>query len=328
MENVSNGSESLESSGSEVEGQELNESGEQSSGESNIQGAEAAVDELQDKLAEAVEDGASDKEIKQMIKEFELKVNGKTIKRSIDLSNEDQIKRKMQEAEAFGEVSKEYATVRNQLNAKIAAWKNDPEMALRDLGIDPLDYAEKRIAKEVEELKKDPLQKEMEEKDRKIAEYMAKEKADKERAEAAEIEKKDQEALAFLKQEIYDALAKHPYIKPTEMSERRVADMMAHYSVKFPEITAEQVLPHVEAEMKAEFNALIESLPEEYVEKFLGKNAIEKLSKKFTKPAPPIKKAPPVTVNQVKTATSQGVKAAAKAENAPKKSFEDIMAGR
>jgi hypothetical protein len=107
--------------------------------------------------------------------------------------------------------------------------------------------------------------------------------------------------------------------------------MMAHYSVKFPEITAAQVIPMVENEMKAEFNELIESLPEEYIEQFLGKNSIDKLSKKFTKSAPQAKKvAPkaPTTMSQVKVPTSQGVKDAAKAETKTKRSFEDIFSGR
>lgn len=316
---------SNEESGMENEGSENSES---SSMEGNVEGQ---VETLQEELQEAVEAGASEKEIKQMIREFELKVNGKTVKQSIDLNDPEAVKRELQKAYAFNEVSQEYATVRKQLNNKIAEWKSDPAQALLDLGIDPLEYAEARIAKEVEELKKDPHQKAIEERDRKIAEYAAKEKAREERERALENEKQDQEAYAVLQQEIQQALSEHPYIKPTELTERRVADMMAHYSVKFPEITAAQVIPMVESEMKAEFNQILESLPEEYIEKFLGKNAIDKLSKKFTKPiAQPKKAAPkaPVTVSQVKVPTSQGVKEAAIAETKTKKSFEEIMSGR
>lgn len=301
-------------------------------GESSQVGeVQGEVEALQDKLAEAVEDGASEKEIKQMIKEFELKVNGKTIKHKLDLSDEEAVRKELQKAYAFNEVSQEYATVRKQLNAKIAEWKNDPTQALKDLGIDDLDFAEKRINREVEDLKKDPQQKAFEDAQRKIAEFEAKERAATEKAEALEREKEDQEAYASLKQEIQDALSDHPYIKPTELTERRVADMMAHYSVKFPEITAAQVIPMVESEMKAEFNDLLEALPEEYIEKFIGKNGIEKLAKKFTK-APVLAKKPapkpPVTASQVKVPTSQGVKDAAKAENKVKKTFEQIMSGR
>lgn len=330
------GNESMDSSAESVSDDVSleSESTEESSegGESNQVGeVQGEVEALQDKLAEAVEDGASEKEIKQMIKEFELKVNGKTIKHKLDLSDEEAVRKELQKAYAFNEVSQEYATVRKQLNAKIAEWKNDPTQALKDLGIDDLDFAEKRINKEVEDLKKDPQQKAFEEAQKKIQEYEAKEKAATERAEALEREKQDQEAYASLKQEIQDALSEHPYIKPTELTERRVADMMAHYSVKFPEITAAQVIPMVESEMKAEFNDLLEALPEEYIEKFIGKNGIEKLAKKFTKAAPVVKKPapkPPVTASQVKVPTSQGVKDAARVENKVKKTFEQIMSGR
>lgn len=327
LESSDNGEISEESS-LETEGSEESSEGGDSAQVGEVQGE---VEALQDKLAEAVEDGASEKEIKQMIKEFELKVNGKTIKHKLDLSDEEAVRKELQKAYAFNEVSQEYATVRKQLNAKIAEWKNDPAQALRDLGVDDLEFSEKRINREVEDLKKDPQQKAMEEKDRKIAEFEAKERAATERAEALEREKQDQEAYASLKQEIQDALSDHPYIKPTELTERRVADMMAHYSAKFPEITAAQVIPMVESEMKAEFNNLLEALPEEYIEKFIGKNGIEKLAKKFTKPAPVAKKLPPkppVTASQVKVPTSQGVKDAARVENKPKRTFEDIMSGK
>ncbi len=322
-----------ESTGSEIstESTESNASngGESLTGESNT-GSEAAADavgDLQDQLQQAVDAGADAKEIKQMIKEFDLKVNGKNIKHKMDFSDEEAVKRELQKAYAFNDVSQEYATVRKQLNAKIADWKNNPEQALQDLGIDPLDFAEKRINKEVEELKKDPVQKAMEEKDRKIAEYMAKEQAAQQATEQAERERADNEALSVLKQEITQALEKHPYIKPTELTERRVADMMAHYSHKFPDITAEQVIPHVENEMKAEFNALLEALPDDYLEKFFGKNAIDKLTKKFTKSAPVVKKPTPVTASMAKTATASGAKQAAEAQNKPKRSFEDLMRG-
>jgi hypothetical protein len=326
--NMSDSEEVSEDVSLENEG-ELNEEGE-SSQEDEIQDK---VEDLQDKLQEAVEDGASKKEIQKMIREFELKVNGKTVKQSIDLNDPEAVKRELQKAYAFNEVSQEYATVRKQLNAKIAEWKNDPSQALRDLGVDDLEFSEKRINREVEDLKKDPQQKAFEEAQRKIQEYEAKDRAVEERARQEEMEKADQEAYSSLRQEIQDALSEHPYIKPTELSERRVADMMAHYSGKFPDITAAQVIPMVENEMKAEFNELLEALPEEYIEKFLGKNAIDKLAKKFTRPSPSsakkaIPKVAPTTMSQIKVATAQGAKQSEDSQNKPKKSFEDIMSGR
>lgn len=310
----------------------LEENTEESSSQdsSSSEAVESEVENLQEELQQAVEEGATKKEIQQMIKEFELKVNGKTIKHKLDLSDEEAVRRELQKAYAFNEVSQEYATVRKQLNSKIAEWKNNPEQALKDLGIDDLEFAEKRINKEVEELKKDPQQKALEEAQRKIQEFEAKERAKEEKERQEANERADQEALAVLQQEITEALTSHPFIKPTEASQRRVADMMAHYSVKFPNVTAEQVLPIVENEMKAELNELLEAMPEEYIEKFLGKNAIDKLAKKFTKAAPPVKKAPPkapITTSQVKVPTATGAKQSETANIKPKRTFEEIMSG-
>ena len=102
--------------------------------------------------------------------------------------------------------------------------------------------------------------------------------------------------------------------------------MMARYSQKFPDVTASQVIPLVEKEMQEEFNELLESMPDGYIEKIISKNAIERISKKMVKTPPkvPTKPKPPVTSSQVATPTASSVKQNVEAQAAKKKSFEDI----
>ena len=127
--------------------------------------------------------------------------------------------------------------------------------------------------------------------------------------------------------EIKEAFEGHPGLKYTEKTERRVADMMARYSEKFPDVTASQVIPLVEKEMKEELNEYLDGMPEEFLSKFLNQSVIEKISKKVAKPiAKPIaKKAPPsVTSSQVVSPSSKSVKDGQTANQPKKKSFEDV----
>lgn len=331
MSEISSESVSTESSESApVESSEVSQSTESSLGESSGESqAQESVGELQEQIQEAVDNGASKKEIQQMIKEFELKVNGKSVKKSIDLSNEDEIKKELQKAAAFQEVSQTHQQMIKNLQSKIEAWKKNPDLIFKDLEIDDNDYLEKRASRELEEMKLTPEQKRIRELEAKIAEREEQERLLSERLQAEEQAKKDAEAMDFLRAEITDAISKSSFLKPSEKVERRVADMMATYSEKYPNITAEQVLPYVEKEIVEEFNEILESMPEDYLDKFFKKQSLDKIGKKFVKPAPPAPKKAPVTSTQVAQPTTQSVDRKAEAQASQRKrSFEDLMASR
>lgn len=304
---------------------EVQESSQESSG--GQQDVEQQTEDFQNQVEEAISEGASKKEVLQMIKEFELKVNGKSVKKSIDLSNEEEVRKELQKAAAFGDLSQTHAQMVKSLQAKINAWKSNPDLLFQDLEMDPLDYAEKRIQKEVDELKKTPEEKKYEEQQRKLMEYEEKERKLQEQLEQQRIEQENQQAYEALRGEIKDAFEGHPGLKYTEKTERRVADMMARYSEKFPDVTASQVIPLVEKEMKEEMNEYLDSMPEEFLSKFLNQNVIDKIAKKVAKPAPkaPTKKAPPVNSTQVVAPSANSVKQNQQVQNSkPKKSFEDV----
>jgi len=321
MSEESTSSESIETSQGEDSSSLASESNNESAGE--------VVNELQDQVQAAVDAGASKEEIKEMIEEFELKVNGKTIKQKLDWNDKEAIKRELQKAHAFNDVSQEYASVKKQLNSKIEQWKKDPIQLFKDMGIDKEQFLKSEIEKELEDLQLTPQEKKIRELEAKQAEYDAREKEMQERAEAAERQRQDEQALSILRSEIQGALAGHPFLKPSEDTERRIADTMAAYSVKYPDITAEQVLPIVEADYKREIEHIFNNIPEEYIEKLLSKTALEKIGKKAPKPvAPPKPKVMPKTMNQIAVPTAGSVEAKQKAENAKPRSFEDMMSSR
>lgn len=289
-------------------------------------------EELEAQVQEAVENGASKEEIKQMIKEFELKVNGKTVKTKIDLADEEAIKRELQKAYAFNDVSQKYSQLENALKAKIEAWKRDPELAIQDLGFDPAEVAEKTLEKRIERAKMTPEQIENERIKQELQQYKEREEKIKAQLEAQEEARKDQEALSILKAEINEALSNHETLKPNQYTERRVADLMAYYSgltdeygnQKYPNITAEQVLPVLEREIEREFSTILENVPDAAIERFLSRKVLDRIS---PKPAP--KKVPKKTV----PSSPASVRGAASANSVQPKeekkaTFEELMSRR
>ena len=71
-------------------------SSEESSESEVVEVAAETESELKDEIEDAIEEGASEEEVKNMIREFTLKVNGKEFKRQIDLNDEEAVKKELQ----------------------------------------------------------------------------------------------------------------------------------------------------------------------------------------------------------------------------------------
>ena len=61
---------------------------------------EASAETIENEVQEAIEDGATQEEVANMIRKYELKVNGKTIEKEIDLSDEAAVIEQLQLAAA------------------------------------------------------------------------------------------------------------------------------------------------------------------------------------------------------------------------------------
>ena len=308
---------------------------------SGLEGSEAVqenLETLQDQIQEAVDNGASKQEIKELIKEFELKVNGKTVKTKINLSDEEAVKRELQKAYAFNDVSQENAQIKKALSAKIAAWKSDPSQLFADLGVDATEFAVSHLDRQIEESKKTPEQREQEEKEKAYAKAMEELQAYKEREaklkqmiEERRIAEEQSRLIENLSQEIDSALERSQVLAGDPEMKARLADMMAMYQDQYPDrdITAEMVLPKLEAKVLAERKKALTKVNEEELLSNLSEDQIKKLLEKHLKKnqvaAQPEAPKAPVTPSQVVPP-----KAPAKKEEAPKirKSFEDVMRQR
>ena len=242
------------------------------------------VEELEDAIEEAQEDGASAEEIASMIREFELKVNGKTINKKIDLSDEEAVKRELQKAYAGQQAMQKSAELEKIYAQEIERLKSDPFSVLEELGLDADELAELHIQQRIEEMKKSPEELAREQMQRELEEARQKLKEQEERAKEAEFAKMQEEAARALDDEISTALDAHTTLAASPYIVKKVADtMLWAMSNGFEDVTANDVLDTVEAEVKKEISSMMSQLPEEVMEAYLGQKNISRLREKRIK---------------------------------------------
>lgn len=288
------------------------------------------VAELQDAVEQAVEEGASQEEINNMIKKFELKVNGKTVEKEIDLSDEESLKRELQKAMAFTEKAKEAKELKSTYEQALQELINNPIQALADLGVDVNEVTSKHLLQQIEEEQKSPEQKEREAMQRELEAYRKQVKEAEEREAKAKEERIMQEQLANIQKELDEAwenantnIPKNPrnisrVIEALEWAENEVDEVTGEKM--FPNVSIADVMPLVEEEYFKEISEFVSSSPEDVLEQIgLAKRAQKAAAKA------PAKKAP-TNVSNLQKESAKAKSASVKSESAAeKKSARDFF---
>lgn len=233
-------------------------------------------------IEQALENGEiSQKEAQKLIKKFELKVRGKTISKEIDLSDDNFIRDQLQLAEMSKTSMQESAELKKAYAKELERFKARPWEVLQELGFDPDELAQSRIEQRIEEMKKSPeqLEKEMLQKELQAAREEA--KRIKEEKEAIEMQKLQEQAAIQINDEISKAISAHKTLPNSPYVTKRVADsMLWAINNGYEDVTAEDVIPLVEQEMRAELGQLYDEMPEELLENFIGKKTIDRMRKR------------------------------------------------
>jgi len=254
----------------------------------DVDTASDGVLEVKEAIETAAKNGASDQQIKDMLREYSLKVNGKTITKKIDLNNEKELIRELQLAAAGREAMNEAAELKRLFAQEIGRMKENPWDVLAELGLDPDQLAEMRIQQKIEELSKTPEQKEAEKKEqermslqKELEEARQKLKQKEEQEEQLKREKFETEVAQDLENNIIKALDAHKDISASPKIIARIADTML-WSMEngFDDVTPEDVIPQVRKELRQEINDLLSNLPEDFLEEFIGQKNIDRLRKK------------------------------------------------
>lgn len=306
-----------ESLGLEQQNQEVEQETSQNQGEVQSE----TTEELQEEIQDAIDQGATQEEVQDMIKEFELKVNGKTFTRKIDLSDEKAVRAEMQKALAGQMAMQESAEFKRNLENQVINWKQDPSKVFEDLGMNVEEFLNSYMESKIEESKKTPEQLERENLQRELEDARRREKELSEKFKREEQDKIDREVADALQSEIITAIDSHNSLTASPRVVQKIADTMSWAINKgHSDVTAEDVLPTVVRELEKEMQDMFEALPLNAIEKFVGKKTFDR----FRKERLDKKKAP--TLNEIKKEIS--VTAPKEEKKRAKKRLDDFMRRR
>lgn len=246
--------------------------------ESQANSVQPEISDIQD----AVESGElSAQEAKSLIKKYKLKIRGQEQEVEVDLGNDDFIRDQLQLAEVSKRSMQESAELKKAYMREMDRLKNDPWAVLQEMGLDPEELSTGFISKKIEEMKKSPEQLASEKLQKELDEARAKIKAAEDKEQQAEMAKLNEQASKSLNEEIDKAISGHKKLPNSPLVRKKIADsMLWAMNNGFGEVTAEDVVPLVEKELRQELSGLYEGLDDEAFEDWVGKERLAKARKR------------------------------------------------
>jgi hypothetical protein len=303
----------------------------QASGEASSESSSEALESQNIESQESQEGQVSNtQESKAAAKEaarlraLRLKVDGREIEEELPFEIPDDpeaveyMTRQLQMARMGSKRAQEYAQLEKEIRQLITEGTKNPRKLLKELNIDEKELARAIIEQEIENSQKSPEQLEKE----RIEEELRMLKEERER-EKQDFERKEFERLQEQAYERYDTqmsqaleksdLPKEPYVV------KKIADYMLAALQQGYDVSPDDVIPLVRDEIKEDLRSLINVMPDEALEQFLGKEVFNRFRKKNLAKA---KEA--ANVSSAKAIKDTGNKASTK-EPEKKVSFKDFF---
>lgn len=208
----------------------------------------------------------------------ELEVDEQTLLKDYELKQASH--KRMEEAARLRKQAQEESS---QIKALLAQAKEDPSVVLKALGLEPRQWAESLLTKQLELELLSPEEREL----RELREFKKRQEDERTQIEQERAKKKQQEltlqAEAEIESEVVDAL-KASGLKPTPRTVARVAEIiLASLEAEGPRIKATDALTRLQREYRADVVDHLESLEPATIEKefpSLYKKILEHESKK------------------------------------------------
>ena len=314
----------------ETESEEIEAAQEEGIAEENSEESEEVIEvkaeseeELEEEIEEAIEKGASEEEVKSMIRQFTLKVDGKEFTKEIDLSDEEAVRAELQKAYKGQKTMQEKAEQEKLFGEFLEGVKADPFKMMKMLNpdFDPIEYSSSYFDELLKESELAPEEREAKARQREFEET----KAELDRMKKEAQDKKDQEENAAIAREIEADIMSALDADDELVADRETVAMVAghlHWAAERGiEISAAEVLPTVREEIKQQFQKAAGRLKSpQLLKKYMGDNLMEKLRQERVQAQQ--KKVP--SINDIKSTSKVAEK---KEEKKEKINLSDWMRG-
>jgi len=262
---------------------ESNESVDSEEGSEEVVDVEEASDEDLEEVLEDDDASEEDKEaaVEEIKRRMTLKIHGEERELNLDSDDDLELLRQMaQKGEGADSKFQEAAQMRKQMEALANLLQEDPMEAMRRIGHDPEELAQKYVEQRLEDMKLSPEQKRIKELETKLkAEEDAKEELARERA-AAERMRIEEQYAEQVDMDISTALEASKLPRSPYVVDRIINTMAAAIDQGYEDITVAEVVPYVEQKMIKELQDMYAAMPEDTVEELLGKGTLDRMRKK------------------------------------------------
>lgn len=227
-------------------------------------------------------------DIQQLKKQLKLKIDGQELEYDVDLSDEqklEKLQRDIQKGLAADRRFQEASTKAQQAELALKLLQENPEEAMRQLGMDPEQFAAALIERKIKEMEMSPEEKaqtELRIKAEQLEKELERLRKEKELSEKQSLQQK---YVQEIDNEIAEALKTVPDLPKSEYSVKRIVDTLLRYTEAGYDVTVKDVLPVVKSQMQKEMKMMIKEMPDEVFKAWLGQDNEKRLYKK-TPPLP------------------------------------------
>jgi len=219
------------------------------------------------------------------IRELKLKVHGEEFTEELPFEIEEDpevveyLTKQLQLSKAAQRAMQEKSTFEKQVGQFFQDMKSNTKAKLIELGIDPKEFAAQVIEEEIKKAQMSPEQLKQMELEQELARLREEAKSKEEqfnqreleRVRAIEFEKIDNQMTQALDR---SDLPKKPYVV------RKIAEYMLYGANNGIDLSPEDVLPLVRQDLLGDLQEIINTLPEDKAEEFIGKEVLNRFRKK------------------------------------------------
>lgn len=224
---------------------------------------------------------AAKKEAAKILKKLMLKVDGEEFEEEYDPNDEEYMTRQFQLAKVAQKRMQDFSSLQKEVIEFVQQLKKNPRKALSDphIGLDVKQLAAQIIEEEIAESKKSP---EQIEKEKLQAELQA--MKDEREREKQDAQKSEYERLVKQTEESYDmqidAALQKTDLPKEDYVVKKIADYLYVGLKAGKDVTVDDVLPLVREEIINDLKHLINVLPDDELDKFVGKDLLDRMRKK------------------------------------------------
>jgi hypothetical protein len=224
---------------------------------------------------------AQAKEVQKQLKKLNIKFQGKEESVEFDPNDDEFLTKQIQLARLGQTRAQEFAQLKNEVAQFIEALRKDPAKVLADpnVGVDVKQLAAKVVQQEIENAKKSPEQLAKEKLEAELKELKDQREREKQEFQQKELQRLTENAIQTYDQQISEAiessdLPKSPYVI------KKMADYLLLGLQGNTNLTAKDVYPLVREEILDDVKQMFQVMPEEVIEKIVGKDVFTKIRKK------------------------------------------------